>query len=50
MLHDLCVSKTGTITTGELKVKRFHFINEAKPKDNFPAQICFFMDEVKIIK
>jgi P-type E1-E2 ATPase len=38
MLHDLCVSKTGTITTGELKVIKFHFANDEKPKDNFPAQ------------
>ena len=50
MLHDLCVSKTGTITSGELKVKRFHFTNDEKPKDNFPAQICFFVEELKIRK
>jgi magnesium-transporting ATPase (P-type) len=37
MLHDLCVSKTGTITYGDLKVKRFHFVNEEKAKENFPA-------------
>lgn len=50
MLHDLCVSKTGTITTGDLKIKRFHFSNEEKAKENFPAQICFFIDELKIRK
>lgn len=50
MLHDLCVSKTGTITSGELKVKKFHFINEEKSKENFPAQICFFIEELKIRK
>lgn len=50
MLHDLCVSKTGTITSGELKVKRFHFTNDEKPKENFPAQICFFVEELKIRK
>jgi len=24
-LHDICVGKTGTLTTGEMRVSKFHF-------------------------
>jgi len=27
MLHDICISKTGTITTGTMSVAKFHLFN-----------------------
>jgi P-type E1-E2 ATPase len=29
-LHDICVGKTGTLTTGEMRVSKFHFCDHQK--------------------
>jgi Ca2+ transporting ATPase len=34
MLHDVCVSKTGTITTGKLSVSRFHIGDKDREEKN----------------
>ena len=34
MLHDVCVSKTGTLTKGKLNVMKFHFGDKEKAENN----------------
>ena len=34
MIHELCVSKTGVLTSGIDNVTKFHFSHELKSRDN----------------
>jgi len=34
MLHDICVAKTGTLTTGVLDVVKFHVCSDGKAYEN----------------
>ena len=36
IIHDICVSKTGTLTEGELHVASYHLINEQQVHENDP--------------
>lgn len=46
MLHDICVSKTGTLTKGILKVEKYQFGNQYTVIDNLSKD--FFMSHYEI--
>jgi P-type E1-E2 ATPase len=44
MLHDICIGKTGTITDGNLSVKKFHLFDSHKVESN--TEESFFKNKV----
>ena len=46
MLHDICIGKTGTITEGNLFVKKFHLFDSHKAESNIDD--AFFKNKLYI--
>ena len=48
MLHDICIGKTGTITEGNLSVKKFHLFDSHKAESNIDD--AFFKNKLYILR
>jgi len=46
MLHDICIGKTGTITEGNLSLKKFHLFDSHKAESNIDD--AFFKNKLYI--